>query len=176
MSRRPVTGVVVLLYWLLVVAGLEGLTIVRADAGGSAGGGERELVALWVGTVAGVALGQLVAWLRVRAWVLVAFSMMAFWLVPALFIVGWELFGGDTTTFVLAFVPATVCAYLSLSERGALVAFWYPAVLWMLVILDRPGGAAFDARGALPFVVGLGALFVAFLRARETRRRRAGRG
>lgn len=68
---------------------------------------------------------------------------------------------------------AGVCGYLSLSERGALVAFWYPAVLWMLLVLDRPGSrtaGAFDSRMTLPFVAGLAALFVVFLRARESRR------
>jgi hypothetical protein len=71
----------------------------------------------------------------------------------------------------MALLPAVVCGYLSLSERGALAALWYPAVVWMLVILDGP--ASSRAPGILetvPVVAGLGVLCMAYLRAVETRR------
>ena len=152
-----------LLYWLLIVCGLAGLTLQRLDTPG-------DLLPLWLGTVVGVALGQLVAWLRVRPWVLTATAMIGFWFSPVLFFVLYQSILGPAETAVFAFLPAAACGYLSLSERGGLVAFWYPAVLWMLVILDGPGSGAVDTRAALPVLIGLAALFVAFLRARETRR------
>jgi hypothetical protein len=160
--RRTATAP--LLYWLLVICGLTGITLSRVDA-------LDEVVPLWVGTIVGLGLGQLIAWARVRVWVLAALGMTSLWLSPVFFIVFYNTLRGPAETSFYAFVPALICGYLALSERGGLLAFWYPAVLWMLVILDGSGGAAaFDARAALPLVVGLAALFVAFLRARETRR------
>ena len=152
-----------LLYWLLIVCGLVGISLQRLDT-------PNELYPLWGGTLAGVAVGQFIGWLRVRAWVLIAIGAAAFWFSPLFFFILYQAIRGPVETFVYALVPAAICGYLSLSERGGLVAFWYPAVLWMLVILDGPSAGAFDAHAALPFVVGLAGLFVAFLRARETRR------
>jgi uncharacterized membrane protein YgcG len=157
------TAAAPLLYWLLVVCGLAGITVVRIDTPAA-------LVPLWVGTVVGVALGQLLAWLRMRAWLLAVFTMGGFWFAPMFFFVIYESFGGPAETCIFAFLPAAICGYLSLSERGGLVAFWYPAVLWMLVVLDGPVPGAFDAHASLPLLIGLAVLFVAFLRARETRR------
>ena len=152
-----------LLYWLLVICGLAGITMQRLDA-------LDEVLPLWVGTVVGLGLGQLVAWARIRVWVLAALGMTALWLSPVFFIVFYRGVGGPAETMAYALLPAGICGYLSLSERGGLLAFWYPAVLWMLVILDGPSSTTFDTRAALPLVIGLTALFVAFLRARETRR------
>ena len=153
------TASAALLYWLVLLCGLEGLTIVRVDT--------QHLGALWVGSIAGVALGQLLGWLRVRAWLLVL-MMGGLWLTPMVYSVLATGLDSSVETLFCAFIPAGICGYLALSERGALVAFWYPAVLWMLVILDGPG--SFQPQTALPFGVGLAALFVAFVRARETRR------
>ncbi len=161
------TSTAPLLYWLLVICGLGGLTMQRLDA-------PRDVLPLWAGTIVGLGLGQLVAWARIRLWVLWALGMVAFWLSPLLMIVFYGPFSeaGDSvaTTSLYAAVPAAICGYLALSERGALLAFWYPAVLWMLVILDGPSATTFDTHAALPLVIGLTALFVAYLRARETRR------
>jgi hypothetical protein len=157
------TATAPLLYWLLIVCGLAGLTFQRFDA-------PRGLVFLWAGTVGGAALGQLIARLRVRAWVLGALGAAGGWLLPIFVFILWEAIRGPAETCVYAFVPAFVCGYLSFSARFGLAALWYPAVLWMLVMLDGPVPDAFDARGALPVGVGLAALFVAFLRASETRR------
>lgn len=154
------TASAALLYWLLLLCGLEGLTIVRVDT--------QHLGALWVGSIAGVALGQLVGWLRVRAWLLVVLVIGGLWLTPMLYNVFFSGLDPSVETLFCAFIPAAICGYLALSERGALLAFWYPAVLWMLVILDGPG--SFEPSTALPFGVGLAALFIAFVRARETRR------
>ena len=164
-AQKPTSGTAAapLLYWLLVVCGLAGVSLQRFGA-------LDELVPLWIGTIAGVGLGQSLAFLRMRAWLLALAMIAAFWVAPIVFFVAYSSFGSSAETCVFAFLPAALCGYLSLSERGALVAFWYPAVLWMLVILDGPVAGLFDARAALPFLAGLGALFVAFLRARETRR------
>lgn len=157
------TSTATLLYWLLVICGLAGITMQRLDA-------IDEVLPIWVGTITGLGLGQLVAWARIRVWVIAALGMTALWLSPVFFIVFYRGVGGPAETMAYALIPAGICGYLSLSERGALLAFWYPAVLWMLVILDGPVSSTFDTRAALPLVIGLTALFVAFLRARETRR------
>lgn len=167
-TNAPVgTSAAPLLYWLLVVCGLAGLTIQRLDA-------PDDLLPLWAGTALGVALGQFVAWLRVRTWVLVVIGIAVLWISPIFFFVLYQGIRSPVETCVFAFLPAALGGYLLLSERGALISFWYPAVLWMLVILDGPeGGAAvgaFDTRTALPLVIALAGLFVAFVRARETRR------
>lgn len=161
-SARP-ARTAALLYWLLVICGLTGITMQRLDA-------LHEVLPLWVGTVVGLGLGQLVAWARVRVWVLAALGMTALWLSPVFFMVFYRGIGGPAETCAYALLPAAICGYLLLSERGGLLAFWYPAVLWMLVILDGPSSTTLDTRAALPLVIGLTALFVAFLRARETRR------
>lgn len=160
------TAAAALLYWLLVMCGLAGLSIVRANS-------PREYVPLWLGSVAGVGLGQLIARLRLRAWVIAVTTVVMLGVSPVLFAVAYAMLGYfdlGLEPCLLAFFPAAVCGYLSLSERGGLVAFWFPAMLWMLVILDRPGGGAFDTRAALPLAIALGAMFVAWLRARETRK------
>lgn len=163
-EARKKTALVPLLYWLLVVAGLAGFTIKRLD------GDAKELLPIWTGTLFGVVLGQMLAWKRVRAWVPVVVLLGCFWLAPAFYVALYEMFGSAAGTWVLAFLPAAVCAYLSLSERCGLVSFWYPAVLWMLVVFDGASPSTIDPRSALPVFVGLTVLFAWFLRARETRR------
>lgn len=159
-----------LVYWLLIVSGLAGITVLRFSSYGSFVTSD-DIVALWAGSVFGVGLGQGAAASRVRIWVPIVIAMFGFWfLLPILFLVVDGIFGATAQTFCLAFLPAMVCGYLSLTERGALLSFWYPAVLWMIVILDGPTPGVFDERFALPFVVGLGALFIVYLRARQTRR------
>jgi len=160
------TAAAALVYWLMVMCGLAGLSVLRMNT-------PREFVPLWVGSVAGVALGQTLGWLRMRVWLIAVMTIVALAVSPILFALVYALAGSLNIGFetcLLAFVPAAVCGYLSLSERGGLVAFWYPAMLWMLVILDRPAADAFDPHQALPLVAGLGGLFVVFLRSRETRR------
>ena len=152
-----------LVFWLLVVSGLVGLTVVRMGTLLDAAGDE-SLAPIWIGSVAGVALGQGLAWARVRKWVLV----VAF--VGASPLLAVHLESSSLWTLALAFVPAVTCGYLSLSERGALAAFWYPCVLWVLVVLDGGATSVIDASGAAPFGVGLALLFVGFIAAREARR------
>jgi hypothetical protein len=160
------TAAAALVYWLMVMCGLAGLSVLRMNT-------PRDFVPLWVGSVAGVALGQLLGWLRLRVWLIAVMSTVVVAASPIVFAVLYGVFGSFSIgidTCLLAFVPAAICGYLSLSERGGLIAFWYPAMLWMVVILDRPSAGAFDMQTALPLVVGLGGLFVVFLRSRETRR------
>src|SRR3954449_13483734 len=108
--------------------------------------------------------------MRVRTWVLAVAGMMALWISPVFFFVLYHSIKSPVETCVYAFLPAALCGYLSFSERGGLLSFWYPAMLWMLVILDGPAGGAgkLDSHAALPLVIGLAGLFVAFLRASET--------
>ena len=164
-STRP-TAAAALIYWLMVMCGLAALSVMRAST-------PREYVPLWIGSVAGVALGQLLGWLRLRVWLITVMSIVTLAVSPLAFAILYALCGSfdfGIDTCLLAFVPAAVCGYLSLSERAGLIAFWYPAMLWMVVILDRPSAGAFDTQKALPLLAGLGVLFVAFLRSRETRR------
>jgi hypothetical protein len=157
-----------LIYWLLVVSGLSAVTLVRLHD-------PSDLGPIWLGTVFGVALGQLLAFLRVRWWLPIAIAIpTGSFFAPLLAMFLYGVLGKDLEPTMLAFFPAAVSGYLSLSERGALASFWFPAVLWMLAILDGSGGALDTTvgapLGALPFVIALGVLFVAFLRARESRR------
>jgi hypothetical protein len=173
-GRGQVTGTAAapLLHWLLLVSGLALVTVLRA--------GEHETTgALWLGSVAGTALGQLAAWRRLRLWV-VAFLLVNLTWVSVLMMaplwVGSELGlrdpWDDFAMCLKTLVPALICGYLSLSERGALAAFWFPAVLWMVAILDRTGptGATLESARSRLLLGALAALLVAFLHARETRR------
>ncbi|MDB4945597.1 MAG: hypothetical protein JWP97_5131 [Labilithrix sp.] len=158
--KKP-TWTTALLYWLFTLCGLAGITVLRADA-------PDDVLALWLGSVVGLAGGQLVARWRLRAWVFAAVGVVAVWLMPVFVFVLYEPWRPAIEMFGLALVPAVAGGYLSLSERWGLASFWYPAMLWMLVVLDGPGG--FDAYASLPLLAGVAGFFVAFMRARETRR------
>lgn len=155
----------VLLYWLLLVGGLAVLTALRID--------HLEKVApIWVGGVLGTAFGQTLGWLRVRLWLGAFLVGNLMWIGPLMTWPIWAALGPwvaveDT---LLAFGPAALCGYLSLSERGALPAFWFPAMVWALSILDSAAGSDIGGAGSWLLLSGLAALFVAFLRAKETRR------
>ena len=155
------TSTVALLFWLMLVVSLAGVSLLRLDA-------LDQVVALWIGTLVGVGGGQLVAKLRIRAWVFGALAMVALWSAPVFFFMIYDSVRTAAEICVLAAAPAFACGYFSLSERWGLASFWYPAMLWMLVVLD--GGGSFDAIASLPLLIGLGAMFMAFFRARETRR------
>src|SRR5204863_3967188 len=55
-------------------------------------------------------------------------------------------------------------------DRASLAAFWFPAVIWMLSVLDRTGAHAMPDRSGVILLGGIAVLFVVFLRAREARR------
>jgi hypothetical protein len=150
---------IIAVYWLMLVLGMATCLAMRSDAPVAAIG------AIWTGTVAGTVIGHGLALLNVRTWfALVTIFLLAVVLGPT---APRELSG---STLWLAFVPAAACAFWSLGDRTTLVAFWYPAVIWMLSILDHasPSNVPDDIGLALLGVLAL--LFLLFLRARETRR------
>src|SRR5262249_22767609 len=105
MSTTRSTALTLLVYWLLVVCGLEGITIVRAAEASN------ELAALWTGTIAGVAIGQLLAWLRLRAWLLIPVAIAGLWIAPIAWIALYEAFGPSAGTCAMIALPAFVCGY-----------------------------------------------------------------
>lgn len=156
--RDRLAAPVVVVYWLALVVGLALYTAIRFD----------ELwvvVPIWIGAIAGTALGQCLALRDYRLWLTASIvGGVALWgvmLSPE---------GLDTTHFWMAFVPATLCGSLSLADRWSLAAFWFPVVVWMLSILDgRPGRTPIDGAGAV-LIAGLAIAFIAFLHTRESRR------
>ncbi len=163
--RTPPGGAALpLLHWLLLVCGLAAITALRIDDV------ERTLP-LWIGGVLGTALGQLFAKLRLRSWAAAFLALNAMWVGA---IVLWPLMVGvpQAGTAIQAYAPAVVCGYLSMSERGTLAAFWFPAVLWTLAILhvDPTGRAALGSTASWLLLGGLGMLLLATLWAREARR------
>jgi len=172
--RVPLTAA--LLYWVLVLAGLDAVTFVR-------GGGElSDLLPLWAAALLGTGFGQLLGRGRLRPWLVALVLMNLLWfgfvLTAPFFWVreygGWK--GAELA--MMTFIPAVLCGYLSLSERGGLIAFWFPAALFMVPILE--GAQATEGRAtdwvdvggqqAWLLLAGLGTLFVVYLRARESRR------
>jgi hypothetical protein len=142
----------------MVLGGLALFTVTRVD-------NLADVVPLWIGAIAGSLLGQFLALHDFRMWLaalIVGFTgLYCGPLVPT---------GDASSQLWLAFIPAAACGFLSLRDRSALAALWFPAVLWMLAILDRneqqfaPDGVAAILLG------GLALLFVWFLHARESRR------
>jgi len=162
--RLPATAP--LLYWLLVVCGLVAAAVTRVAE-------LDEVVALSAGAIFGTALGQLLATARFRLWMCACVIMPLLCMVFAATGPLWRESTADgsvLTLALMAFGPALLCGYLSLSERGALTSFWFPSSLWMLSILDRQGGRTLASGASWVLLSGLVALFIAFLRARETRR------
>ena len=162
------TATAPLLFWLAVICGLVGITFLRVND-------PHAYIPLWFGSVVGISIGQLLGVLRLRIWLIaVACFMLSWFIVPATVIFLAAAFGegpqGGMEQVALALVPAAICGYASLSERGGLIAFWYPTMLWMLVILDGAAPGSFSPHKSLPLVIGLATLFIMFLRARETRR------
>ena len=155
-TRDRLARPVIAAYWLLLVAGLGIYTFaVRGPA----------TQALWIGAIAGSVLGHALALRNLRLWfvcvILAGAGYIGLFVSPG---------GLHATTFWLAFVPGTLCAYASLADRWSLAATWFPAVTWMLTILDRtPGTHALDGLAVgLLGVLAVGV--VVFLYVRETRR------
>lgn len=164
--RKPPlgTGGAPLLFWLAVVSGLCATTYVHIEE-------PHHYMPLWFGAVVGVGIGQLVALVRLRIWPLVVLALgFGCFAGPVLAVAVTVLFGSGhaSEAAFYALAPALVCGYASLTTGGALLAFWYPAMLWMLVILDGNTPGTFTS--STPLLVALAGLFVAYLHARETRR------
>ena len=140
----------VAIYWVTLIIGLVVYSTVRVDA--------EDLGALWAGALAGTVIGQGLALRDVRGWFAAALvGVMALVFAPLLAV------GGAPAALWQALVPAALCGYWSLGERTAPAAFWFPAMTWMLTVVDRLDGddaaATMDARA---FVL-LGGVAVAFL-------------
>ncbi|HUS28548.1 MAG TPA: hypothetical protein VMZ53_08565 [Kofleriaceae bacterium] len=157
-SPRTAAIKIVAVYWALLVFGMVLYTAMRLDA-------LAILEPMWAGTIAGTALGQVLAVRRYRTWLAVLLIIAV-----ALFILPHappEL-GGKRLWF--AFLPAAMCGYWSLGDRTSLASFWFPAVIWMLSILDGAHAGAMPNGNGLVLFAGLAVLFVVFLRVREERR------
>jgi len=152
---------VVLVYWLMLVGGLLVYGITQIDGSASISA----FAALWAGAVGGTLLGQCLALRDFRLWitVLVVAAVVVFGapLVPTLL---------SGPMLWRAFVPAALCGFWSLGDRTALPACWFPAVIWMLSILDRSDAARAPDSAGVALLAGLAVLFLVYLRARESRR------
>lgn len=145
---------VVWVYWLGLLCGLA---LHTATSGFAA--------PLWIGALAGTALGQCLAVRNFRLWVI---ACTALGTLAAGVGLGVDELGA--LPLWMAFLPAVVCGALALGDRGSLVAFWFPLVIWMHAILDRNAGStAIDASGAV-VLVGVVVFFIAYLYVRESRR------
>jgi hypothetical protein len=158
LRRLRLAARVIAVYWLLVLAGLAVLTLDRL------GDARADLPSLWVGAIAGTVLGQVLAVRNFRPWLAsLLIGLAAYFLVPL-------VAAGFGPSLWKVFIPAALCGLWSLGDRTALIALWFPIMVWMLSILDRTTGAlSMDASGAGLF----GALAIGgvlFLRARERRR------
>ncbi|MDB4958486.1 MAG: hypothetical protein JWO36_6055 [Myxococcales bacterium] len=157
-QRDRLAAPVVLVYWLMLVGGLGLLMALRGSEGGS-------LLPLWVGAIVGTAAGQALALRDFRLWVVIAvLFVLVFWLLP--FLSGTL----GSSSLWKAFVPAILCGYWSLGDRASLTAFWFPAVIWMLSILDRTNGQTTPDGAGIVLLGGVAVLFVVFLRVHESRR------
>ncbi len=157
-SPRLATAKVVITYWALISFGLAIFATLHADALGPLG-------PVCTGTLLGTAMGQILAWRRFRMW-LAALVVIGLGLLvlPGL---REELQGKPLW---LTFLPAALCGYWSLGDRTSLASFWFPAMIWMLSILDHVETHALPGGTGLALFVSLVALFFVFLRVREERR------
>ena len=156
--RDRLAAPLVVLYWLALASGLALYTAIRAADTDAA-------VSLWIGVIAGTALGHVLALrdYRLAAAALAVVGALVFVIIP--FTLPFDL-----ALIAKVFVPAALCAFASLADRWALAAFWFPAVIWMLSILDHAGARAVpDGAGTVLLGV-LALLFLGYLRARESRR------
>ena len=158
--RDRLAAPVVVVYWVALVIGLVVYSTARIDAD--------DLGALWAGALAGTVLGQGLALRDVRGWFAAAIvGMVAIVFAPMLAV------GGAPSALWEALLPAALCGYWSLGERTATAAFWFPAMTWMLTVVDRLDGddaaATMDAR-AFVLLGGVAAAFLALLWATERRR------
>src|SRR6185436_16276097 len=92
--------------------------------------------ALWAGAVGGTLLGQCLALRDFRLWITVL-------VVAAVVVFGAPL------------VPTALCGIWSLGDRTALPACWFPAVIWMLSILDRSDAARAPDSAGVALLAGL---------------------
>ncbi|HET9625937.1 MAG TPA: hypothetical protein VFP84_31470 [Kofleriaceae bacterium] len=158
-QRRRHAAPVVAAYWLVL---LVGLGVVTADRSGTS---VAAVAPLWFGAVVGTVVGQFLALRNLRLWlVALIVAAAAYVTLPML---AFEL-GGFLMWKVL--IPAALCGYWCLGDRTALIAFWFPTVVWMPAILDRTQTTMTPDRAGLALLGVLAVGLFAFLRARESRR------
>jgi hypothetical protein len=159
-TRDRLAGPVLLAYWLLLIGGLGLYTASRLEDLG-------EVAPIWIGCLGGTALAQILALRDYRMWI----SAVIVLAVPVF--VGPFVPWYAESNLWMTYLPAALCGYLALGDRVGLAPFWFPAVVWMLSILDRfdarGGMGGLDGSGAL-LLAGLAVLLLAALRAREYRR------
>jgi hypothetical protein len=127
-------------YWLLLVSGY----VVLLGVAFRYWGADEELLALLpilVGaSTVGVALGNLLALLRLRGWVVqsvVWFAIVALTCTVAI-AAGPHVAGG-----AIAFLTSVGCGHAAMQRRALLTTLWIPAVCWvgaMLTVIDQHGG------------------------------------
>jgi hypothetical protein len=159
MSRARIALPLVLTYWVVLLLGLVLYTAARRSTPGT------DIVSiLWAGSIFGTLVGHLLGLTNVRLWF------------TALVVGGLVLLGlagppsPDRNVFWMSFAPATIFAAISVGDRWSLAAFWFPAMIWMLTILDGTNGKSTPEGTAAVTLGALAVLFVIFLRVRETRR------
>jgi hypothetical protein len=144
-------------YWIVLGLGLGLYTAARTDAPGMLG-------VLWGGCIFGTLVGHVMGMCDIRLW----FTAL---IVGALVLLG--LAGPstpDTKLFWMTFTPAAISAALSVTDRWSLASFWFPAMIWMLTVLDGTHGKASPDGTAAVLLGVLAFAFILFLRARESRR------
>jgi hypothetical protein len=162
----PGTTVAPLVYWLVLVYGLALLTALHIDD-------LDRTVPLWVGAVLGTGIGQLLARWRLRLWLVVFVVVNLMWMMP---LAGLPVMLAVTVPshsveiVLMAFVPAAFSGYFSLSERGGLLAFWFPAAVWMISILDDTEAGAREGKTGWLLLCALAVGLLGFMLAREARR------
>ena len=162
MKRPTLARPVLAVYWILILGGLLLFSAGRLDHAD-------RLTPLWIGAIAGTAIGQFCAFRNLRFWLTCLILItMAYFSMPLM------TAGVDSLALWKVLGPAVLCGYWSLGDRALGQAFWFPVVLWMLSILDRTAGQAGgqlvpDATGAA-LLVALALAFFLFLRVREARR------
>jgi hypothetical protein len=157
-SARVAAFKIITVYWALLAFGMVLYTAMRLDA-------LSVLEPMWAGAIAGTAVGQMLAVRRCRTW-LAVFSILA--IATLVLPHAPPEFGGKR--LLLAFVPAALCGFWSLGDRTTLASFWFPAVIWMLAILDGAHAGSLPDGNGLALFVGLVVMFLVFLRVREERR------
>ncbi len=168
-KHAPGAAAAPLTYWLALLCGLAALTVQRIDA-------SAKVVPIWIGAVVGTLLGQFLGARRVRLWLLLFVVGNATWCGAIVSAPLWLALWSSREAWqalelaLTAFAPAAICGYFSLSERGGLQAFWFPAVLWTLALLDGNGVTNLEGPRGWLLLAALSALFIAFLHGRETRR------
>jgi hypothetical protein len=155
---RVSTIKVLAVYWALLAFGITMYTGIRSDS-------LEMLAPVWLGTFVGTVVGQVLALRNARGWFLLLVTVGGGMLwIPQL------PDSMPVDPVWMAYVPATLCAYWALGDRTSLLAFWFPAMIWMLSILDGTSPNAMPDSTGLVLLGTLVLLFVVYLRVREERR------